>query len=136
MNKLILTIALVCGFTFASQAQEKGDWYVGTGDIANVAWTEWSIAPTVGYGVSDELMFGCSVSQADETVDLSVNVHARYFYKGYFAYLGTEGFSLDALSIGAGKMFTIKDNMYIDPKLVYNAGEETTNLTLGFGLRF
>ena len=136
MNKLILTIALVCGFTFATQAQEKGDWYIGTGDISNVAWTEWSIAPTVGYGVSDELMFGCSVSQADETVDLSVNVHARYFYKGYFAYLGTEGFSLDALSIGAGKMFTIKDNMYIDPKLVYNAGEETTNLTLGFGLRF
>ena len=118
MNKLILTIALVCGFTFASQAQEKGDWYVGTGDIANVAWTEWSIAPTVGYGVSDELMFGCSVSQADETVDLSINLHARYFYKGYFAYLGTEGFNLDALSIGAGKMFTIKDNMYIDPKLV------------------
>ena len=136
MNKLILTIALVCGLTFASQAQEKGDWYIGTGDIANVAWTEWSIAPTVGYGVSDELMFGCSVSQADETVDLSINIHARYFYKGYFAYLGTDGFNLDALSIGAGKMFTIKDNIYIDPKLVYNTGEETTNLTLGFGLRF
>ena len=150
MNKLILTIALVCGFTFATQAQEvqaecctsdsgantKGDWYIGTGDISNVAWTDWSIAPTVGYGVTDELMFGCSLGQADSTVDLSINIHARYFYKGYFAYVGTEGLNLDAISIGAGKMFTIKDNIYIDPKLVYNTGEGTTNLTLGFGLRF
>ena len=138
MNKLILTIALVCGFTFASQAQTKGDWYIGTGDIANVAWTDWSIAPTVGYGVTDELMFGCSVSSlaTDSTVDLTVGVHARYFYKGYFAYLGTEGLNLDAISIGAGKMFTIKDNIYIDPKLVYNTGDGTTNLTLGFGFKF
>ena len=113
MNKLILTIALVCGFTFATQAQEKGDWYIGTGDISNVAWTDWSIAPTVGYGVTDELMFGCSLGQADSTVDLSINIHARYFYKGYFAYVGTGGLNLDAISIGAGKMFTIKDNILI-----------------------
>jgi hypothetical protein len=117
-------------------AQSAGDWYIGTGDIAKVAWTEWSIAPTVPMYQSPFSLLGCSVSQADETVDLSINLHARYFYKGYFAYLGTEGFNLDALSYGAGKMFTIKDNIYIDPKLVYTTGEETTNLTLGFGLRF
>ena len=43
-----LTLAVLC--TVAVNAQNvKGDWYVGTGDIANVSWTEWSVSPTVGY---------------------------------------------------------------------------------------
>ena len=34
MRNLILTLALVCGFVFTSQAQNaKGDFYVGTVDI-------------------------------------------------------------------------------------------------------
>ena len=37
---------------------------------------------------------------------------------------------------GVGKMFTVRNNIYIDPKIVYNSGEKTTNLTLGFGLKF
>ena len=51
-----LTLAVLC--TVAVNAQNvKGDWYVGTGDIANTAWTEWSIAPTLGYAISDK--FNC-----------------------------------------------------------------------------
>ena len=71
MRKLILTLALSIVTIVATQAQTKGDWYVGTGDIANVAWTEWSVAPTVGYGVSDNIMIGLSLSQADSTVDMT-----------------------------------------------------------------
>ena len=41
MRNLILTIMLACGM-FAANAQTSGDWYIGTGDIANTAWTEWS----------------------------------------------------------------------------------------------
>jgi hypothetical protein len=136
MNRLFLTIALVCGFVFTSQAQEKGDWYIGTGDVAGVAWTEWSVSPSIGYGVTEDLMVGCSVSQSDSTADVDVNFHARYFWKGFFGYLGMDGFSTDGMSLGAGKMFTIRENIYVDPKLVYNTGEGTTNLTLGFGFRF
>ena len=136
MKNLILTIALVCGFTFASQAQNKGDWYVGTGDVANVAWTEWSVSPTIGYGVTDNIQIGCSVAQADSTVDMDIDFHARYFVKGYFAYLATDGLSTEGMSLGAGKMFTLRNNIYIDPKVVYNTGEKTTNLTLGFGFKF
>ncbi len=60
----------------------------------------------------------------------------RYFVKGYFAYLATDGLSTDGMSIGAGKMFDLRSNIYVDPKIVYNTGEGTTNLTLGFGFRF
>ena len=136
MKNLILTIALVCGITFVSQAQTKGDWYVGTGDVSNVAWTEWSVSPTVGYGVTDNLMVGCSVAQADSTVDMELDFHARYFFNGYFAYVATDGLDTDNMSIGVGKLFTFHKVIFIDPKVVYNTGQKTTNLTLGFGLKF
>ena len=51
MRKLILSLALGLLSVAGVNAQEKGDWYIGTGDIANTAWTEWSVSPTVGYGV-------------------------------------------------------------------------------------
>ena len=135
MRNLILTTMLVCGM-FAANAQTTGDWFVGTGDISNVSWTEWAVSPTVGYSISDKLMVGCSVSQADSTVDMSINVHARYFVKGYFVYAATEGLSTDNLALGLGRMFTIHKGVYVDPKIVYNTGAKTTNLSLGFGLKF
>tara|TARA_R110000851_G_scaffold37986_4_gene97761 strand:+ start:15391 stop:15801 length:411 start_codon:yes stop_codon:yes gene_type:complete len=136
MKNLILTMALVVATMVGTQAQTTGDWYVGTGDVANTAWTEWSVSPTIGYGVTEKLMVGCSVAQADSTVDISINFHARYFVKGYFAYLATDGLSTDGMSIGAGKMFTLRNNIYVDPKVVYNTEDKTTNLTLGFGFKF
>ena len=135
MRTLILTLALAFGLTTAN-AQTTGDWYVGTGDIANTAWTEWSVSPTIGYGVTDNLMVGASVSQTDSTADLNVDFHARYFWKGYFGYLATDGLSTDGMSLGLGKLFTLRNNIYVDPKVVYNTGEKTTNLTLGFGFKF
>ena len=135
MRTLILTLALSFGLTTAN-AQTEGDWYVGTGDVANTAWTEWSVSPTIGYGLTDKLMVAASVNQADSTADMDIDFHARYFVKGYFAYLATDGLSTDGMSFGVGKMFTLRNNIYVDPKVVYNTGEKTTNLTLGFGFRF
>ena len=117
-------------------AQEKGDWYVGTGDIANKAWTEWSVAPTVGYGGTENLMVGLNVSQADSAADIALDIHARYFYNGYFVYIETSGLNTENLSYGLGKMFTFHRGIYVDPKVVYNATAKTTNLMLGVGLKF
>jgi len=137
MKKLFLSLILATGMLFTANAQNaKGDWYVGTGDIANTAWTEWSVEPTIGYGISDNLMLGVSVSQADSTVDMDLDFSARYFVNGYFAYVATDGLSTDNMSIGAGKMFTFHKSVYVDPKIVYDMGAKTTNLTLGFGLKF
>ncbi len=136
MRKIILTVVMACATILATQAQTKGDWYVGTGDVANVAWTELAVAPTVGYGVMDNLMVGLSVSQADSTVDMELDFHARYFVKGYFVYAATSGLDTESLSIGLGKMFTIHKSIYVDPKVIYNIAQKTTNLTLGFGLKF
>ena len=136
MKKIVLTLFLSTLFVLGVNGQEKGDWYVGTGDIANKAWTEWSVAPTVGYGLTDNLMVGLNVSQADSTADMNFDIHARYFWRGYFVYLETEGLNTDNLNYGLGKMFTFHNKVYVDPKVVYNATQKTTNLMLGVGLKF
>ena len=136
MKKMILSLTLGLLVALGVNAQEKGDWYVGTGNIADKAWTEWSIAPTVGYGITDNLMVGLNVSQADSTSDISYDFHARYFWRGYFVYLETAGLNTEDISYGLGKMFTFHKGVYVDPKVVYNATEKTTNLMLGVGLKF
>ena len=136
MKKIVLTLFLSTLFVLGVNGQEKGDWYVGTGDIANKAWTEWSIAPTVGYGLTDNFMVGLNVSQADSTADMNFDIHARYFWNGYFVYLETEGLKTENVNYGVGKMFTFHNKVYVDPKVVYNATQKTTNLMLGVGLKF
>ena len=136
MKKLILSLTLGLLVALGVNAQEKGDWYIGTGDIANTAWTEWSVSPTVGYGMMDNLMVGCSVSQADSTADMDVDFHARYYMNGYFVYVASSGLNTDNLSYGVGKMFTFHKGVFVDPKVVYDATAKTTNLMLGVGLKF
>ena len=123
-------------FMLGVSAQKQGDWYIGTGDVANKAWTEWSIAPTVGYGLTDKLMVGLNVSQADSTADMELDVHARYFWNGYFAYAQTVGLNTENLKVGFGKMFTFHKGVFVDPKIVYDMDNKTTNLMLGLGLKF
>ena len=131
----MLCMFAICYTTTAQNA--KGDWYVGTGDIANVSWTDWAIQPTVGYGFTDNIMLGCSVAQEDSTADLDLDFSARYFFSGYFAGIETDGFSTEGLKMSVGKMFAFHNNsMFVDPKFVYDSGLKTTNLALGFGLKF
>ena len=136
MKKMILSLTLGLLVALGVNAQEKGDWYVGTGDVANTAWTEWSVSPTVGYGISDNLMIGLSVSQADSIADMDVDFHARYYVRGYFVYVASSGLNTENLSYGVGKMFTFHKGVYVDPKVVYDATAKTTNLMLGVGLKF
>ena len=117
-------------------AQSQGDWYVGTGDIANTAWTEWSIAPMVSYAISDNFVVGCNVSQADSSAEMVLDAHVRYFYNGLFGYVSAPNLDTDLLSIGVGKMFTFHKCVYVDPKVVYNTNMKTTNLMLGVGFKF
>ena len=128
-------LAVLCIVSVNAQ-NAKGNWYLGTGDIANTAWTELSIAPTVGYAISDNLMVGCNVSQADSSAEMVLDAHVRYFYNGLFGYVSAPNLDTDNLTIGVGKMFTFHKVMYIDPKVVYDTNLKTTNLMLGFGLKF
>ena len=136
MRNLILTMIVAVATLVGANAQSQGDWYVGTGDVANVAWTDWAVSPTLGYGVTDNIMVGMSVSQADSTADMNYKLHARYYMNNLFIYVATDGASTEGMSYGVGKMFTLRNNIYVDPKIIYNSGEKTTNLTLGFGFRF
>jgi len=136
MKKLFLILALICGLT-ASQAQNaKGSWYIGTGDIVNIAWTDWAVDATIGYAFTDALVLGGSVSQENAEADMNLDFYARYFWNGMFVHAGMNGLNFDEIELGLGKMFSMKNNIYVDPKLVYNAGSETVNLGIGFGFKF
>jgi len=135
MKRIILTMALALGTLVTTNAQNQGDWYVGTGDVSNVAWTQWAVSPTIGYGATDNIMLSLSVSQ-DVQSDLNLDVSARYFMGEYFVYASSDKLALDHLNVGVGRMFTLRKGIYLDPKLVYDLSTETTNLSLGFGLRF
>ena len=136
MKKIVCSLFLSILFVLGVNAQSKGDWYVGTGNIANEAWTEWSLSPTVGYGLTDKLMVGLNVSQLDSTVDTEYDLHARYYVNGYFVYAATSGLNTEGAKIGVGRMFTFHKGVYVDPKIVYDTEAKTTNLTLGVGLKF
>ena len=146
MKKIIFTLALGLLLAVGANAQDakntKGDWYVGTGNIANVSWTDWSVSPTLGYGVTDNLMVGLDLSQQSDA-DLSMGLHARYFLnvagEDLFIYAAsTDVLNLDtpSLNIGVGKFFTFHKGVYVDPKIVFDLNEKTTSLQLGFGLKF
>ena len=136
MRKMISSLALGLLTVAGVNAQEKGDWYVGTGDVSNTAWTEWSVNPSIGYGLTDNLMVGITANQ-EVGGDLQVDIHARYFTQGCFFYLGSDlGLDTDQMDLGVGKMFSFSRNVYVDPRLVYNTGTKTTNLGLGVGLKF
>jgi hypothetical protein len=136
MKNVLMSFAIAMLCFVNVNAQEKGNWYIGAGDIANTAWTEWSIAPMVGYGITDNLMVGLDVSQADSTAEMVLDVNARYFWNGFFGYVSAPNLDTDLLSIGVGKMFTFHKGVYVDPKLVYDTNAKTTNLMLGVGLKF
>ena len=128
-------LAVLCAVSVNAQ-NVKGDWYVGTGDIANVAWTEWSVAPSVGYAINDNLAVGVNISQTDSIADMVIDLDARYFWKGYFVYGSMPNLDTDNLKLGFGKMFTFHKGVYVDPKIVHDMGQGTTNLMLGVGLKF
>lgn len=134
---MIFTIALGLLMTLGVNAQNaKGDWYIGTGDIAGIAWTDWAINPTVGYAVTDNLVVGGTVAQADSTVDMNIDFNLRYFWKGYFASVDLDGLTTDGMVVGFGKMFTFRKNVFVDPKISYDIDGGTTNLGVGFGFKF
>ena len=128
-------LAVLCAVSVNAQ-NAKGDWYVGTGDITNVSWTEWSIAPSVGYAINDNLAVGLNVSQTDSIADMVIDLDAKYFWKGYFVYGSMPNLDTDNLKLGFGKMFTFHKGIYVDPKIVHDMGQGTTNLMLGVGLKF
>ena len=136
MKNVFMSFALAVLCAVSVNAQNQGDWYIGTGDIANTAWTEWSVAPTVGYGITDNFMVGINVSQADSSAEMVLDAHVRYFWNGLFGYVSAPNLDTDMLSIGVGKMFTFHKGVYVDPKLVYDTNAKTTNLMLGVGLKF
>ena len=136
MRKLFFNLILTVGLCFAANAQnEKGNWYVGTGDITNVAWTDWAVSPSLGYAVTENLVLGGSVSQIAEE-DMDLDMFAKYFFKGYFAGVNLDGFSTEGMEFEMGKMFMFHKGEYVAPSFNYDYDAETFNMGIGFGMKF
>ena len=142
MKNLFLTLTLALGMAVTANAQNaQGDWYLGTGDISGTSWTELTLTPSVGYAFSDDIMVGLSLNQGT-TVDsvagdMNIDIHARYFFTNFYGYASTQNLTSDfGLSVGVGKLFTTERNLYLDPQVVFNTVTKTTNLRIGFGLKF
>ena len=90
----------------------------------------------ISLGRIGQLVLGGCISQENADADVALEFSARYFWNGMFVHAGMNGLNFDEIELGLGKQFTIKENVYVDPKLVYNAGEETVNLGIGFGFIF
>tara|TARA_Y100000385_G_C12746663_1_gene489144 strand:+ start:118 stop:555 length:438 start_codon:yes stop_codon:yes gene_type:complete len=145
MKNLFLTLTLALGMAITANAQNaQGDWYLGTGDISSTSWTDLTLTPSVGYAFSDDIMVGLSLNQdavnpTDTTVvgDMDIDIHARYFFTNFYGYASTQNLTSDfGLSVGVGKLFTTEKNLYLDPQVVFNTVTKTTNLRIGFGLKF
>ena len=136
MRNFILTMCMVATVMLSQAQNTKGTFFVGTGFVANTAWTDWAVSRSVGYAFTDALVIGGSVSQVDADADMNLDFYARYFWNGMFVHAGMNGLNFDEMTLGMGKMFTLRDNVYVDPAIVYSAGDETINLTLGFGFKF
>lgn len=146
MKNLFLTLTLALGIAITANAQNaQGDWYLGTGDISNISWTELTLTPSVGYAFSDDVMVGLTLNQGtivDSTGttvagDTNIDIHARYFFTNFYGYAQTQNLTSDfGLNVGVGKLFTTKTNLYLDPQVIFNTVTKTTNLRIGFGLKF
>tara|TARA_Y100000389_G_C17130121_1_gene349803 strand:- start:73 stop:510 length:438 start_codon:yes stop_codon:yes gene_type:complete len=145
MKNLFLTLTLALGMAITANAQNaQGDWYLGTGDISSTSWTDLTLTPSVGYAFSDDIMVGLSLNQdavnpTDTTTvgDMDIDIHARYFFTNFYGYASTQNLTSDfGLSVGVGKLFTTEKNLYLDPQVVFNTVTKTTNLRIGFGLKF
>jgi hypothetical protein len=136
MRKLFLNLILTVGLCFAVNAQnEKGNWYVGTGDITSVAWTDWAVSPSLGYAITENLVLGGSVAQIAEE-DMDLDLYAKYFFKGYFAGVNLDGLSTDGMVFELGKMFAFHKGVYVAPSFRYDYDAATFNLGFGFGMKF
>ena len=146
MKNLFLTFILALGMAVTANAQNaQGDWYLGTGNISGTSWTELTLTPSVGYAFSDNVMVGLTLDQGtvvDSTGtavagDTNIDIHARYFFTNFYGYASTQNLTSDfGLNVGVGKLFTTERNLYLDPQVVFNTVTKTTNLRIGFGLKF
>ena len=136
MKKLFLSLILTIGLLFAADAQNaKGNWYVVTGNIANIDWTDWAVSPTLGYAVTDNLVLGGSVAHITGE-DMDLDMSAKYFFGDYFVGINLDGFSTDGMMFEMGKMFMFLKGIYVMPNFNYDYDNETFNMGLGFGMKF
>ena len=86
---------------------------------------------------NNNIVIGCSTDSiiySTSTIAVGGYSYTSGNLKGYVA---LNDFDFDQTKVGVGKMFVFKNDMiFVDPKIVYDLGAETTNLQIGFGLKF
>ena len=61
--KKIFTIIFALVISTSSIYSQQGTWILGAGsNLANVSWQNYSLVPTIGYFITDEIVVGSSFS--------------------------------------------------------------------------
>ncbi len=146
----LIWIASLLLLPFLGSAQieiEKGNWLLGgtasfsskKDNTTNQSYTNYNIAPKVGYFITKSFALGLDFSFRKSYV--SGNPFARYYYGKNFIqakYLYKEfGIASDSgYDISLGRALFLKPNVAIEPELYYNHTRRISDLGMRIGFQF
>ena len=147
MKKLFTILTVVAISTTMTFAQQ-GSVALGVGsDLAGKSWQDYSLTPTVGYFITDNMMVGTGFSMESgdaSSKQTNIDPFFRYYLSGaLYANAGLE-LMMDgnegaegetSFQLGAGLSLMWNDKIAIEPNLVVTLGEEDrTTIAMGLGI--
>ena len=144
MKKLITILMVVASSTTISFAQ-SGTFALGVGsDMAGSSWQDYSLEPTVGYFIADNMLVGTGFTM--ESGDASSNKMEmspffRYYLSGSLYAMGgitmiteKDKDSTTDIDVGVGLSLMWNDKVAIEPSLGVAIGDEIMEIALGIGI--
>ena len=154
MKKLFTLFTVVALSTTMSFSQTEAGTFHISGNIGDVAWTDWAVSPTVGYFISDgfAVALGFSMESGDNSSKtMNLAPQARYYFsdlmfaqagismttidKDVAAAAGVEESTTDIIA-GVGLELMWMDRVAIEPTLNLTSGDERMTIGMGLGIAF
>ena len=147
MKKLFTILTVVAFSTTMSFSQtEAGTFHIG-GNIGDVAWTSWSVSPTVGYFVMDGLAVGTGFEMysGDNAAmeGMSISPFVRYYLNDLvFAnaslamVMPKDGDTETAIAIGTGLSLMWNERVAIEPGIGLLSMEDYMGISMNLGISF
>ena len=146
MKKLFTMLTVVAISTTMSFAQ-SGTVAIGVGsDLGDVAWTQYSLSPTVGYFISDNILVGTGFSM--KTGDgngteqgMSISPFGRYYLSSsLYAMAGIDldipkdGDATTGIDAGIGATLMWNDKVAIEPGFGLAIGDKKMDIGFSLGI--
>jgi hypothetical protein len=145
MKKLFTILTVVAISTTMTFAQQ-GSVALGVGsDVGDIEWTMYSLSPTVGYFISDNILVGTGFSMRSgdghSNEGMSISPYARYYItSSLYAMAGLdmempkEGDGTTGIDAGIGATLMWNDKVAIEPGFGLSIGDETMDIGFSLGI--